>query len=121
MTENTTNNTNTTSDSSAPAMICPVCGKSFFDVHTFASHMSQHSAEAKRREEYEKKKRLEKEKKGDLEHLNNLRKVYEDASVAYIKAKDEYEKKHGEKYLELNDFLGELHDLFDGWNSWRRY
>lgn len=95
---------------------CPVCGKTFEDVHTFANHIKAHSDEAKKREEEEKKQRLEDQKKVDKVNLEKLKKISEDAYSAYISAKEKYIEKYNENYpIEFNfdEFLSSL------WDRWR--
>lgn len=90
------NTTNTSSE--APAMICPVCGKSFNDIHVFAFHINEHSQDEKRRKAEEEKQRKADQKKVDYARLENLKKIYEDASNNYIKAKEKYAEDYGENY-----------------------
>ena len=102
-------------DETKKGFSCPVCGKIFEDVHTFASHIKTHSDEAKKREEEENKRRLEDQKKVDKANLEKLKKISEDAYSAYITAKEKYIEKYNENYpieFDLDDFLSSI------WNRW---
>lgn len=79
----------------APAMVCPICGKNFFDVHSFAAHMNEHSQEEKKRKAEEAKKKLNEERDKDIENLVTLRAEVTNAEKKLKAALDDYRKKYG--------------------------
>ena len=110
-----TNNTNNVN--SAAQLVCPVCNKVFENIHDFAFHMKQHSEDIKRREAEEKKQRKADQKKVDAARLEKLKKIYEDASSNYIKAKEKYIDDYDERPgFDLWDDLAKA--LHDNWSNW---
>ena len=77
--------------------LCPICGKSFMNIHDYAKHISEHSEEPRRKAEEEEKQRKADQKKLD-----------EDAYTNYIKAKEKYVEDYGEETTSID-----LSDLFD--------
>lgn len=111
-------NENTKTNNEAPAMVCPVCGKSFLDLSTYAAHMVEHSNEEKRRKAEEEKKRMADQKKVDASHLEKLRAAYINASNEYTAAKEKYYEKYHESFTSLDDFLKNLSSISDVWSRW---
>lgn len=103
-------------------MICPVCGKEFSNIHTFAEHLSQHSREEKRRKEEEEKQRKADQKKVDAAKLELLRKGYLDTYAEYVKAKNKYEENYGKEETEYinnwDDLTSFIKNLNLGWGCW---
>lgn len=103
-------------------MICPVCGKEFSNIHTFAEHLSQHSREEKRRKEEEEKQRKADQKKVDAAKLETLKKGYLDAYREYLNAKNKFEDAYGRDETNYNytidDFTDLVNDLNLGWGRW---
>ena len=89
----TTNTTTATPD--APAMVCPICGKEFFDVITYADHLTAHSNEEKKRKADEEKKARENQRTKDVENLVELRAEYDAAKKKLDNAVKAYESKYG--------------------------
>ena len=79
----------------APAMICPVCGKSFFDVHALAAHINEHSQEEKKRKADEEKKRRDEERSKDIDNLIALKTEADSADKRFAAAMEDYKKKYG--------------------------
>ena len=88
----TTNTTTVTAD--APAMICPICGKEFYDVTSYADHLTVHSNEEKKRKAEEEKKARENQRSKDVENLVKLRTEYTNAKKKLEEAVDAYESKY---------------------------
>ena len=86
---NLNNNTN------FPPMVCPICGKNFFDVHTFADHMNEHSREEKKRKADEEKRARENQREKDIDNLMSLYNDYNAAKKALDSAMNDYEKRYG--------------------------
>ena len=89
----TTNTTTATPE--APAMVCPICGKEFHDVITYADHLAAHSNEEKKRKADEEKKARENQRTKDVENLVELRANYLAAKKKFNEAVDNYESKYG--------------------------
>ena len=85
--------TNTTSNETN--MVCPLCGESFSDIHKFAAHLNEHSANEKKRKAEEEKKERENQRKKDIDNLLALKAEYKAAEKKLETALDEYEKKYG--------------------------
>lgn len=97
-------NTNKTikSTGSVPPMVCPVCGMHYFDVHSFAEHMTEHSKDEKKRKAEKEKEELAQRRKKDIEELEKL---YEEKSMAekkLQKAIDAYHDKYGSVLVEYD-------------------
>lgn len=105
------------------AYICPVCGKSFSDIHAYAAHLNEHSTEVKKREAEEEKKRFEDQKKVDAAKVEKLRKAYVAALEVYAAAQREYEEKYGIEGTEYTLFGSDLWNHFaNRFNKdWSRY
>ena len=115
MNENNNVKTNM-NETASPTMDCPICGETFKSIHEYAHHLSRHSEDQKRREAEEEKQRKADQKKVDAARLEKLKKIYEDASNNYIKAKEKYTEDYGES----PDYLGGLFSiLYSPWdNRW---
>ena len=85
--------TNTTSNETN--MVCPLCGESFSDIHRFATHLTNHSENEKKRKAEEEKKERENQRKKDIDNLLALKAEYNAAEKKLEAALDEYEKKYG--------------------------
>jgi len=102
----------------APAMICPVCGKGFHDIHGFAVHMNEHSQDEKKRKAEEEKKEREAQRKKDIDNLLMLKAEQNAAEKKLKNALNEYEKKYGLVFPYINNDVNDsLKDLirFLGW------
>ena len=119
MNENDSVKTNM-NDSTNSVMVCPVCGETFKSIHEYARHLSRHSEEQKKREAEEEKQRKADQKKVDTARLEKLKKIYEDASSNYIKAKEKYIKDYNESPDTWDDILSILHKHVNNnpWNNW---
>ena len=106
-----TNTTTATHD--APAMVCPVCGKEFFDVITYADHLTAHSNEEKKRKAEEEKKARENQRTKDIENLVKLRAEYNVAKKKLNDAINEYESKYGLVFSYDDKQKYDLPSLFD--------
>lgn len=109
------NNTTTTNTATAdaPAMVCPICGKEFYDISTYASHLTAHSNEEKKRKAEEEKKARENQRSKDIENLVKLKAEYNAAKNKLNKAVDEYEEKYGLTFSYSDDKKYDLSDLFN--------
>ena len=76
------------------AIICPLCGEEFSDVHVFAQHAQTHSEDEKRRVREEEQRRIDDQRKYDAAKLAKLREEYELALEKYSTAKEDYAKKY---------------------------
>lgn len=104
--------TTETANSEAPAMVCPICGKNFFDVHSFAAHMNEHSQEEKKRKAEEEKKKREQERNVDVDNLVALYHGYKSAYNAFEKALTSYENKYGGRVFPYSSPLQSILDDF---------
>lgn len=86
------------------AFICPICGKTFDNVHTYAEHMCNHSIEEKNIKAEEEKKQREEQKQRDLNAVKLLKKEYEEAYKRYSDAKVAYDKKYNINEIYVDDF-----------------
>ena len=87
--------TNTTTATPAPGMVCPICGKEFYDVTSYADHLTAHSNEEKRRKAEEEKKARENQRSKDIENLIELKTEYDAAEKKLDNAVKAYESKYG--------------------------
>lgn len=119
MNENNSAKTNM-NETASPTMDCPICGKTFKNIHEYARHLSWHSEEQKIREAEEEKQRKADQKKVDAARLEKLKKIYEDASSNYIKAKEKYTKDYGESPDTWGDIISILreHVKDNPWDNW---
>ena len=85
--------------------LCPVCGKTFNSIHSYAIHINEHSAEAKKKEQEEEKKRREDQMRVDTANLGKLYDAYKEAEDAYLKARNEYSKKYNNPELTWNESI----------------
>lgn len=113
--------TTDTVNNEAPTLVCPVCGKSFGDVHALAFHINEHSQDEKRRKAEEEKQRKADQKKVDYARLENLKKIYEDASSNYIKAKEKYAEDYDECFDSWDSVFSFINNYANNnsWNRWR--
>ena len=107
----TTNTTTATAD--APAMVCPICGKGFYDVTSYADHLTVHSNEEKKRKAEEEKKARENQRSKDVENLVELRAKYLAAKKNFENAVDNYESKYGLVFSLSDREKYDLPHLFD--------
>lgn len=106
---NETKNTDMNYEHKNTSMVCPVCGKSFYDVHSYANHMMDHSEqEAKRKAEADRKAKSEQRKK-DAEYLSQLYAEKTAAEKKLQKAIDDYRDKYGSVLVEYD---GNPHSLW---------
>lgn len=111
MNNNTTTNT-TTTNSDAPAMVCPICGKQFYDVTEYANHLMRHSDEDKKRKAEEEKKARETQRSKDIDELVQLNAEYKAANKRLNDAIDAYDKKYGLVFSYADREKFDLSDLF---------
>lgn len=107
-----TTNTTTTA-TNAPSMVCPVCGKEFYDVISYTDHLITHSNEEKQRKAEEEKKARENQKSKDIENLVELRAKYLAAKKNFEDAVDNYESKYGLVFSLSDREKCDLPHLFD--------
>jgi len=103
------NNEKTTTE--VTGMLCPVCHRVFYDIHSFADHMNQHSKDEKKKKEEEEKQRKADQKKVDYARLEKLRNMYEEAYNKYYKAKEKYYDDYGESFVEWDDVVSDLFNI----------
>lgn len=104
--------TTETATGEAPAMVCPICGKNFFDIHSFASHMNEHSLNEKKRKAEEEKKTREAKRNEDIESLMILHSEYKTAKKKLEDAINKYEKTYCESVSCWYPFQSILDALF---------
>lgn len=111
MNNNTTTNT-TTTNFDAPAMVCPICGKQFYDVTEYANHLMRHSDEDKKRKAEEEKKARETQRSKDIDELVQLNAEYKAAKKKLDDAIEAYDKKYGLVFSYADREKFDLTDLF---------
>lgn len=104
-------NDSITNDKENKAMMCPICQKVFFDIHSYAEHVSEHSREETKRKAEEEKKRRDSQQKKDAETLIRLNDEFRAAKNKYDTAVAEYRKKYGGLLFPYDKDLGYLFDL----------
>lgn len=98
-------NNNIPAPDEAPALVCPVCGKSFDTVQDLSTHISAHAvAEQARKDEDEKKARRE-QRQADWGALTELYARMRAAEKQYNKAYEEYQAKYNGP---ANDFFASI-------------
>lgn len=100
----------------APAMVCPICGKTFNDIHSYANHLTDHSQEEMKRKAEEEKKERENQRKNDIDNLLKLKAEYKAAEKKLETALNDYEEKYGGRiipYVGNNDLAATINELFN--------
>ena len=115
-----TGNTNTVNTATAEthAMICPICGKQFFDLTEYANHLMAHSNEEKKRKDEEERKVRENQRSKDIENLVQLNMEYKAANKRLNDAIDAYDKKYGLVFSYTDREKYDLSDLFPPLFRW---
>ena len=100
------------SNMDSAGMVCPVCGKQFYDVRSFAQHMMEHSDQEQKRKEEEERNNREIQRKHDMETLERLYVEKASAEKKYENARKEYAEKYGGLIFPAT-YNNSITDLFD--------